>query len=249
MESAFDIDLSGDGDQLPPGVQAAVLGGTAEPAEPPTPVEPSAEEVEEARQLAEEDGVNPLGADLDADFAAALEGDDDFDGAEQGYSTPGERGKPEPEESGAEQDAKPSQENPTPAGDASPIDLDAPENASIRSQVAPPTKPPKRTGRKKAASKKPTQESGSVARRYLIFERVQSEVDGQIVDVYVRRAFQGDGEVIEAIKARNRDLALNKAGKLFGHGFEGTLVAVPEGMWDEKTVRNKPREVFRVEVG
>lgn len=57
------------------------------------------------------------------------------------------------------------------------------------------------------------------------------------------------GQMVEGITARNRDLALLKAGKLFGHGYEGILIATPESMWEEKAVRNKPREEFRVEIG
>ena len=57
------------------------------------------------------------------------------------------------------------------------------------------------------------------------------------------------GDPVNTIRARNRDTALYKAGKLFGHGFEGTLVATPISMWEEKPVRNRPKDVFSVEVG
>jgi hypothetical protein len=236
MESGFDIDLTGGADNgaddLPPGVQPGTLGGTDETSpEPETPV------------------------DLDSDFEAALASDDDDadwqpeEADDEPFaaepSPPEPEPEPEPEppqevealETGAEQNGKPSQENPVPKPPPK-----AKAKAKPRGKRAP--KPAS------AAPPKPGV-SGTVARRYFIFEKTQIEVEGQITEAFVRVQFSDPdtSAPMEGITARNRDLALLKAGKLFGHGYEGRLVATPESMWEEKDVRNKPREEFRVEVG
>lgn len=251
MESAFDIDLSGD-EGLPPGVQPGSLSGSDDPPEDATPVEPSAEEVEEARSA----------ADLDADFEAAL------GGAEEPVTVEVvEAERVEIELEGAEQDAAPSQENPLGDGDVGadaeaaddPPEAPASESATAEPAPAPaPTPAPKRAARKKAAKRPAAQAptpvaSGPASRLYFIFQRHEAEVGGHMQTVYAKVLFADpdnpQGDPLQGIRARNRDMALYKAGKLFGHGFEGRLVATPEGMWEEKDVRNKPREEFRVEVG
>lgn len=251
MESAFDIDLSGDED-LPPGVQPGSLSGSDDPPEDATPVDPSAEEVEEARSA----------ADLDADFEAALGGDD----VETVEAEPVEREL----ETGAGQenplgDASPPEADAETADDDGPPEVPASESAPAGqgsdSPPAPepaPTPAPKRAARKKAAKRPAAQPptpvaSGPASRLYFIFQRHEAEVGGHMQTVYAKVLFADpdnpQGDPLQGIRARNRDMALYKAGKLFGHGFEGRLVATPEGMWEEKDVRNKPREEFRVEVG
>lgn len=264
MESQFDIDLSGEEEDLPPGVVPGSLSGTDEAPEPPTPIEPSADEIAEAREAAS--------PELDAEFDAALGGDDDDWRPEPDDPEPPEPDPepeaaveappaPEPEtqeegsggeppdppeapptpvdpedklETGAEQDAKPSQENPAPK-----------PKPRAKAKRAPKPKP-----RARAATPATGNASGTVARLYYIFSKTQAEVDGQITEVYVRCTFVDEGgQAIEGIRARNREGALMKAGRLFGHGFEGRLVATPEGMWEERDVRNKPREEFKVEIG
>lgn len=299
----FDIDLSGEADELPPGVQPGTLGGM-DVEEPPVP-EPETP-VEET----------PLAVDLDDDFEAALAGDSDDwqpeDVDDEPFAT-----EPEPRadeafeedvlaqeaadeeiaggfygdvqgapETGAEQDAKPSQENPLgdegaalEQGTEAPPDAEASGEADVTATAGPepdgadsaelapaPAPAPKPKAKPRPSKHKPKPKakpsksapkradsngtSGTIARRYFIFEKTQAEIDGQIVDVFARVQFSDPdtSELIEGIMARNRTLALNKAGKLFGHGYEGTLIATPESMWEEKTVRNKPREEFRVEI-
>lgn len=96
--------------------------------------------------------------------------------------------------------------------------------------------------------------SGSTDREYLIFERIKAEVDGNVQEVWIQRKFAVEGEngertVLNGIVARNRDLALIRAAKMFGQGYRGDLVPVPDSMWTPKPVANVPRETYRVQVG
>jgi outer membrane biosynthesis protein TonB len=236
----FDIDISGDA-ELPPGAQEGSLGGTDEPPEAPTPVTTSADE-------------------LDASFDAALGGDEDFGAIAD---------TPPPE---GEQFMTSSTAHPEPVPAPEPVSPESPGVREPEPEPSPETEPeagaepekpaPKRRARKKAAPKKKKADdgaegsskpsSGAASRLYAIFQKHQVEVDGRITEAFVRVAFANPDDSqapLTTVKARNRDTALHKAGILFGHGFEGTLVATPVGMWEEKPVRNTPREQFRVEVG
>lgn len=244
MESGFDIDLSGDdGEELPPGVQPGSLAGTDTPPEPPTPVEPSADEVEDARSA----------ADLDADFDAALGGDDPDGGFDVGGEMTHHEPEPEVPFAGDAGDIEGMRTQTEPEPEPEP----APEVETPVVAAPPEPKPKKAAKRAPKKAKKPAATApatgGPPARLYFILQKVQGEVDGVLREVYQKVAFANPddpaGPPIQGIRARNRDIALYKAGKLFGHGFEGNLLALPEGMWDEKTVRNKPRDVFKVEVG
>lgn len=237
MESSFDIDLSGD-EELPPGVRPGSLGGTDEPppeAEPleqagetETPVEPSAVEIEEARSA----------VDLDADFEAALAGDDEVD-----VEAPAEV----PQILPAESDATTAVEGAEAPGEVV-TEPPAPEPARPKRKKA-----PKRAPRARATAPATTTGSGPAARQYIILQKTRAEVEGNILDVFIHVSFVNpddpNGDPLDRLRARNRKLALRRAGKLFGHGFEGSLIAVPEGMWEEMPVRNKPREQYHVEVG
>jgi outer membrane biosynthesis protein TonB len=232
----YDIDISGDGG-LPPGVQEGSLGGTDDPPETPTPVKTSADE-------------------LDASFDAALGGDEDFGAIADTMPPEGE------------QFTTSSTAHPEPVAEPSPeAEPEPPEPEAEKPAPKPAKSPPKRRARKKAPKKAganagtddgadpeaPKPSSGAASRLYAIFQKHQVEVDGRITEAFVRVAFANPDDAqaapLTTVKARNRDTALHKAGKLFGHGFEGTLVATPVGMWEEKPVRNTPREQFRVEVG
>jgi outer membrane biosynthesis protein TonB len=237
----FDIDISGE--ELPPGVEPGNLSGTDDPPEAPTPVGSSADE-------------------LDASFDAALGGDDDFDVTVSGEPEP----VPAPEPVSPE---SPGVRVPEPEKKPAPAKSVAKAKSVPKAKKAAAKKPAKKsvakatlavpaseasaasTNNNNNTSTKPG--SGPAARLYAIFQKHQVEVNGQIMEGFVRVAFidpdDPTGEPVETIKARNRDTALFKAGKLFGHGFEGTLVATPVSMWEEKPVRNQPREEFRVEVG
>jgi outer membrane biosynthesis protein TonB len=239
----FDIDISGE--ELPPGVEPGNLSGTDDPPEAPTPVGSSADE-------------------LDASFDAALGGDDDFDVTVSGEPEP----VPAPEPVSPE---SPGVRVPEPEKKPAPEKSVAKAAKSVPKAKKAAAKKPAKKSVAKATLAVPASEasaastnnnnnntstkpgSGPAARLYAIFQKHQVEVNGQIMEGFVRVAFidpdDPTGEPVETIKARNRDTALFKAGKLFGHGFEGTLVATPVSMWEEKPVRNQPREEFRVEVG
>lgn len=152
-------------------------------------------------------------------------------------------GTPEPEVTDAPKDsplAALTGDPPTPSATTPSKPKAAKKKAAPKKKTAP-KKP-------KATADKPS--SGSIDRLYYIFQLVPAEVEGQIIDVPVRRQFaRGEGEEpLEGIVARNRDLALLRAAKVFGEGFDGTLVACPEGMWTPKRVHNKPKQVFSTEI-
>jgi hypothetical protein len=240
----FDIDISGE--ELPPGVEPGNLSGTDDPPEAPTPVGSSADE-------------------LDASFDAALGGDDDFDVTVSGEPEPVPAPEPVSPESPGVRVPEPEKSAPKPeksvakAAKSVPKAKKAAAKKPAKKSVAKATlavpaseaSAASTTNNNNNTSTKPG--SGPAARLYAIFQKHQVEVNGQIMEGFVRVAFidpdDPTGEPVETIKARNRDTALFKAGKLFGHGFEGTLVATPVSMWEEKPVRNQPREEFRVEVG
>lgn len=97
---------------------------------------------------------------------------------------------------------------------------------------------------------KPKNASGTVDRPYRIFQIKPAEVEGQIIDVPVPVIFNAEGGgTMDTLVARNRDLAITKAAKLFGPGWNGTLVAVPIGMWEPEPVFNKPKNSFKVQIG
>jgi hypothetical protein len=231
----FDIDISGDDGELPPGVEPGSLSGTNDPPEAPTPVGSSSDE-------------------LDASFDAALGGDEDFDVSVDPDTTPpeGERfmtsstAQPEPIP-----EPEPEKSAPKAAKSAPKAKKTAAKKPAKKSVAKAPEAASTNNNNNKASTTKPG--SGPASRLYVIFQKHQVEVNGQIMEGFVRVAFinpdDPEGQPVDTIKARNRDTALHKAGKLFGHGFEGTLVATPVGMWEEKPVRNAPREEFRVEVG
>lgn len=219
MTQEFDIDISGSNPN-----------GSDPPAQPPTRVKASTD-------------------DLDASFDAALGGDDDFESVDPDTAPPeGQRfmtsstAHPEPAPAEAPAPAPAPEVEPAspPAARKSPAKKATPKKLRAAKPPAPPPPPP-------------TTGSGPAVRMYAIFRKHKTEVDGQIVEAFVRVAFADpdnpEAGVVEAIRARNRDTALYKAAKLFGRGFEGTLVATPVSMWEEKPVRFKPREQFHVEVG
>lgn len=237
MESAFDIDIAGDGsDDLPPGVQPGSLGGTDDT---PTEEEAAIGVLPGTPDSDEPDATAPLDIDLGGEDPGLLgvttdpEQDQEFAREENGDTE-------------VTSEAVPPLSQPTDMDATGPVDPPTPVEESEETAASRPK--PKRQ-RKKSTPPKAKSASGTVDRIYLIFEIQQVEVGGQIVEAPIRRDFTVDGQVVPGLKARNRDLALRKAGKLFGHGYEGTLVAVPEGMWEPTPVRNKPREHYHVEVG
>lgn len=233
----LDIDLTGENDELPPGVQPGSLGGTDAPAEPLVESDP------EAGQFASEEDVPPADIPWNGEIVAGSLGGDD------GEEEPAE--EPEPDRTIAEAAAavEPVEEPPV-EPEPPEVEPEPEPETPVEPAAEEPKPPPKKRARRKAAAapKKETQ-SGAVDRPYLIFEQVQAEVDGNILPVYVQRAFQVDGETITSIVARNRDTALRKAGEFFGHDYEGNLVAVSEGGWDVKPVGNKPEPKYKVTVG
>jgi outer membrane biosynthesis protein TonB len=197
--------------------------------------------------------------ELDASFDAALGGDEDF-GADP--DTPPPEGEQFMTSSTAHPEPVPAPEpvSPESPGVREPPGAEPEPPAEVEPEGEPQKPAPKRA-RKKAPKKKKAADgaegsskpsSGAASRLYAIFQKHQVEVDGRITEAFVRVAFANPDDSqapLTTVKARNRDTALHKAGKLFGHGFEGTLVATPIGMWEEKPVRNTPRPEFRVEVG
>jgi hypothetical protein len=92
--------------------------------------------------------------------------------------------------------------------------------------------------------------SGTIDRPYRIFQVKPAEVDGRVLDVPVPVAFSdGEGGTMDTLIARNRDLALTKAARAFGPGWQGTLVAVPIGMWEPEPIFNRPSNNFSVQIG
>jgi hypothetical protein len=283
MSMGFDVDLSGsataeEGD-LPEGVQAGSLQGDdgsqqATPEEEETIAAAAArlqqatpEEEEEIAAIAAEEEEPPEQPDDESGEPeakvhplAALMGDDEKDSEGEGEQEEGQPEtrpeQPKPDKLGG---VPPSEPPDNPEGDGR---EQAPSTASP--SPAPEPEKPKRQRRKKATGAKPkkapakqtanaNQVSGSVDRLYLIFQMCPSEVEGQIMDVPVRRQFEvevegGGTEIRDGIVARNRDLALMRAAKIFGEGFDGHLVAVPEGMWTPKHVINKPKNAFSTEI-
>lgn len=244
----IDIDLTGDNEQLPPGVQPGTLDGTDAPSEPVAESDP------EAGQFASEEDVPPADVPWDGEIREGHLGGDDGEPdrtiAEAAAAVDHE---------GEDVPLPPDDTPESPANDELPLPpepSDGVKEALEGEDINPPEpeppaeepKPKKRAARKKKGEAKAKQ-SGRIDRLYTIFQETQAEVDGNIVPVYVQRAFVVDGETIQGVVARNRDIALSRAGKLFGENFQGTLVAVSAASWEPKPVSNLPEPRFKVTVG
>jgi hypothetical protein len=276
MGTDFDIDLAGENDateELPPGVEPGALQGGDESQEESTPVEgeavvadpderpdkpwdgevheapgalggtdepPAETDEERAERILAEQGIpaeepifdpNDQGAALDAEMDAAAVLDDDGEAA----FAPAETTEPE----------LPGESVPTPEEEA---EFQAErEEAEVKEE--PKKKPRKKAAAKPKAAKTPKPKSGSVDRTYFIFQEVQAEVGGNIIPVYARLTFMDGTDHIDGVVARNRELALGRAGKLLGHDWEGTLVAVSQGSWEPLPVSNTPEPRYKVKVG
>jgi hypothetical protein len=88
-------------------------------------------------------------------------------------------------------------------------------------------------------------QGGPPSRAYFIFERMEIEVGGEVVDAWVKRQFGNEDTIV----ARNGPNALRAAGRAIGSGFEGSLVPVPVSMWNPKPVSTKQDDNLRVSVG
>lgn len=267
METGFDIDLSGDSDLAPPGNLPGDEGGYRPPevvdaegalqGEEPPPAGAEEESEALAPTHAETTGEAVGGDDID------LSGGDDE--ADPGLFQPTEGAADEPfarEEDGdtewrseAVPDLTPDVEDvdlggADPQPDESSSGGDERPGAEVETAVAEsPEAPPAREAGGRSARRRnpPTRRrkapgSGTKDRLYLIFKITQVEVEGQILDVPLQQHFEIDGTVHPGLRARNRDLALDKATKLFGKGFKSTLVAVPEGSWQPEECEYAPSE-------
>lgn len=214
-------------DELPPGVEAGMLGGTDTPAPDPD-AEP---------EPVEHPDTDPPGfADPEAEAQAGEEAKDDMLAAGQpdAEEAPSESPDPPHEESGAE-DGTPLPPEPETAVEppAAATEGGTPfDQATAAGEPAPPTK---------AAAK----QGGAPSRSYFIFEEIEIELGGKVTFAYVKREFGNEDTIV----ARNGPNALKAAGRAIGDGYEGTLAPVPVSMWNPKPVSTKQKDNLSVSVG
>lgn len=271
-----DIDLTGEGDfDLPPGVAPGSLGG-AEPDEEPQPTpEPQSEDVppadvpwdgqvtegslggtdeppeaeaeeEELRGAAALDALEAEDEGPPVDSKLGVTTDDLTPEAEAAEAAAAEVIEPVTEPD-TEVEVTPAPEGKTPVEETPPSETPPAKQKASRKRGPRKKKAPAPAQQQPQAAVKSS--SGTMDRTYKIFHMQQTEVGGQIVEVPVEVTFTApDGGDLEGIRARNRDLALSRAAKAFGSGWEGKLVAVPESMWEPVAVSNVPKTSFSTQI-
>lgn len=206
-------------DDLPPGVEPGMLGGTDAPAP-----DPAAEATEQAGEEAKE---NMLAAGQPDDgLDAPPEPDAPFDEA----LPVGESGGEDPSESPSESPDPPAEESG--AEDGTPL---PPEPETAVADTPPPA----------AGAAKDAKQGGAPSRAYLIFEEIEIDLGGEVTKAYVKRRFGNEATIV----ARNGPSALKAAGRAIGDGYEGVLAPVPVSMWNPKPVSTKQKDNLSVSVG